>query len=279
MWIYIELIIVFFTTMLGFFALKSIFFSWRRKKGHWRAFRKTARRLSLEVKGGPLPDYDMPNLYGDFRGRKVYVHPAKRKEQNSTVYGVSNAIKLEGDMVVTSPKTTILETYMDTLKVRSLGKEGLKIMSPVKENQKLAGVIFTDKAVEKLKELVDMKGDLFRALIMENGICMFSTYRIPEDEEEIESTLELLADMTECLESEVEGESISNIRFQKVSRGSRMVTVELVLMGVFTLTGILALFTVPVAFSWIALNMGIMLILVSALRIFTIAETRGWLRG
>lgn len=233
--------------------------------------------MDLEVKDSPLPDYGLPNLYGALRGKEVYVHPVKRKKQKSTVYALSNSINFEGDILITSPKTTDLEADLSTFNLPLLEREGLEVRSKMISNRKLVEKIFTEKEVEMLIKLVEKKGDVFRAFIIEPGICMFSTYWIPENVDKIKTTLNDLADLVESLESNITKDEVDNERFEKIARKNNTVIVETGMMLFFLSTGILFVISVPVAFSWIGLNLGAILILISLLRIYFIAQTRGWL--
>ncbi len=276
MWLRIELVVVTISIIVGFFIIMNIHNAWKYRRDYWYVFRKTAKKLEMEVKEGPMAEYGLPNLYGKLGGKEVYVHPVKRKKQENAVFAVSNSIMFEGDIVITSPETTELKADISTIKVPSFEREGLEVKSNIRSNRELVDKLFTEKEVDMLKKLVKKKGYVFRALIIEPGICMFSTYKIPKDADDIQNTLNSLVKLVKGLESNTTKEEVYNKRFQKVSRRNNMIVLEMGMMLFFLSTGTIMIISVPGAFSWIALNIGIILILISILRIFFIAQTRGW---
>lgn len=280
-WPWIELILVMLVLVFGLLSLLKIYSTGRDRKEVWSVFHQVAKDMDLEIKDGPPTGYGYPDLYGTVQGREVYVHPVEGKGKNhgSTVYGVRNKIDFKGDIIVTSPETTIIEDEVSVLDVPSLSKKGLEIRSDIRSNQGLARKLFNDKTVRKLKRMIDEEGDDFRALIIEPGVCMFSTHEVPKDtsviEERIVDTVELV-DRLEGNSPSIKAK-VSSERFDRIATKYHASLFDLAMMiGVFLL-GFYLLLSIPMGFSWIFLNLGAMLVLVSLTRISILITTRNWL--
>jgi|GEM_PF-4615357 len=277
MWPWIEIIIVMLILVLGLFTLKRIYTSGKKQKRIWRIFKEASEELGLEVKDGPVTDYGYPKLFGRYKGRLVYVHPTERKKQQSTVYAVQNALTFDGDVVITSPETTTLKNDINKLSVPSIQEKGLEIRSDERSNQVLANDIFSRGAVDRLKDLINKQAENFRAFILESGVCMFSKYKLPDDIDEIEETLEDVIKLADEIETNSDTFEVVNPRFKRISKKSRAVVFDIGMMIVSLMIGIVLILSSPLFFSWISINLGAMMILLSGVRISFILHAREWI--
>lgn len=261
----------------GIIVLVSNTRSWRNKRGYWINFRSAAAVLGLQVKEGPITDYGLPNLYGELDEREVYVHPTIRKKKRTTVFAVECNIPITEDILVLSPRTTRLETDVPQIKVPAVEDLGMEIRSVSEYNKKIADRLFSEKSSSMMANLVDMAGDDFRALIFEPGICMFSTFHIHSDKNDIISTLEYLVELVKELESHTDIKEMDNDRFRNLDSKSHALRIELSMMALFLITGIITMIFTFMDHSSVAFSLGVVLITIPTVRIYFLAETRGWI--
>ncbi|MFW5898349.1 MAG: hypothetical protein ACOCT7_00680 [Candidatus Saliniplasma sp.] len=279
----LEILGVLVIAVLGFLGLMKIVYSMRARKDIWIFYKKLSKKLGLELREGHGGNYGMPDLYGKINDRKVYVHPVrgKKKAPPKTVYAAEIDLKLDEKVIISSPETSEVEEDLPKVEIPQLERYDLEAFTESQRDRSSVKKLITKKAASKLNGLLKKNGDMFRALIIESGLVMFSTYGIDMDEQKLKYNLgevEKLAIIFE--ESEEEGpRKVKNERLEAIEKKSRLVYMEFGFMSLLTVLGLYLVYTSIFGLSFFFINMGIVLFMIAGARMVSILNTRGWLRS
>lgn len=267
-------------SILGGLGLMKVFISGKSRNEVWSLYEELSDEMELQRSEGSTANYGLPDLSGEKEGRKIYIHPVrgKKKQPPKTIYGVEHDFTVEGDIIVTSPETSSLEKELPELDIPSLKKYDYQVVTENHKNEDMANKIFSRKAASKLNRMISRAGDDFRALIIESGLVMFSTYGIKDDGEQIKERSSDLIDLVEEMEesSGIEGGTPSNERIEKIAEKSRTVYLEVGMMGALLAVSAYLFINVMSNFSIFFLSLAIIMALIAGTRLGSIMWTRGW---
>lgn len=272
--------------VLGFLALIKIFRSAKARKQVWDAFKDVEENSELERREGLSTSYGMPDLVGEIEGRKVYIHPVRSRRgkgarPSKTIYAVESGIDLDENIIISSPETTEQDENLASLDVPKLERYGLKVDTERHDNQEVVDNLITKDVANKINRIVVKNGDDFRALILEPGIVMFSTFNIEIDREKMKENLEDTVKLVESMEKDYPDleEDLKNERIIELKNVSRTVYLDMAIMLGVVGASSYVLYTSLIDFSFLFMNFGIMLFLLGTSRLGSIVYTRGWLKG
>jgi len=282
----IDLVGSFVLAVLGFLALIKVIRSARARKQVWDAFKDHDEHSALERREGLSVSYGMPDLVGEIEERMVYIHPVRAKKGKhprpaKTIYAVESGIDVNENLIISSPETTDQDVNLAELDVPKLERYGLKVDTERYDNQEMMNKLVTDEVANKINRMVVKNKNDFRALILEPGIVMFSTFKIDVDREQMKEKMDDLVKLVESMEKNCSGldHGLTNKRLEELNKVSRTVYADiLVMVGVIAASIYIILDSLK-GMSFIFLNLGIVLSLLAGTRLASIVYTRGWLES
>lgn len=284
----LELIGSFIVIILGFLGLIRILWGRKEKKKIWGSYRDLSDDAELELREGSGMSYSLPDLYGEMEGRKVYVHPGKgnKKKRPKTTYAVETKIPMDGSIIISSPETSEVEEGHPSIDVPNIEKYDLAVNTESIENESIVKNLLSKKVSSKINHLASANKDDFRGLVLEPGLAMFSNFGIKRDIEKIKDTIGDVVELVDEMEkssSEIK-DSLQNERLRKFSEKSKTVYLELSIMSAvlafsiyLTYTSLMDMLNPSADFSIFFLNLGIVTMLISGSRLFSLASLRDWL--
>ncbi len=279
----LEIFGVLVVAILGFLGLMKIVYSMRAGRKIWDFYKEQAKELGLDLREGHGGNYGMPDLYGEKDDRRMYVHPVKGKKKKppKTVYAVETGIKLDEKVIITSPETSEIEEDLPTLDLSYLKKYDLDVAIESQMDKSLAKSLISKKVAGELNKLLQKNSDSFRGLIFESGLVMFTTYGIDLDKVLLNQNLDAMVKIVGHMENNVEKDlqSLRNERLEAIEKKSRLVYMEFGFMSIIFILGLYLAYTSVYALSFFYINLGIVVAMISGARVFSILNTRGWLRN
>ena len=279
----LEIFGVLVVAILGFLGLMKIVYSMRARKDIWKFYKEVSKKLDIAIKEGHGGNYGMPDLYGKIKDRKVYVHPVrgKKKAPPKTVYASEVALKSDEKIIITSPETSEIEEELPTLEVPQLKKYDLEVVVESQGDASLVKQIMTKKTASKLNALLKKNGDKFRALMIESGLVMLSTYGIEMDQKQLKYNISETAKLADLFEENLDKkfEKIRNERLEAIEKESKLVYMEFGFMSFLIILGLYLIYTSILDLSFFFINLGIVVFMVAGARWISILNTRGWLRS
>ncbi len=237
----------------------------------WNTYNKISEKTGLKTKGSLNLLSNWPNLFGRIDDKRVYVHPdkGKRKYPSKTIFAVENKIDISTDLIIGISDTDFPEETHE-LDINNINKYNYSIYAKGEIDEDVVKKIFSGEVGRKIKNLVERNEENFRAIILEPGLAMLSTFEIDLDEEKASENIEALYDIVYEIERNAPklNEHLENPRIIQLSKGSRSglfkALIPLVLFGI---SGYL-INQVMQDFSLIFLNAAVILILVGILKLF-----------
>lgn len=276
----------FVLAVLGFLALIKIIKSARARKQVWDAFKDFEENSELKRREGLSVSYGMPDIVGNVDDRKVYIHPVRSKKGKKpmpakTIYAVESDIDVNKNVIISSPETTEQDPDLAKLEIPKLKRYGLKVHTERYDNQKAVEQMVSKDVANKINRLVVKHGDDFRALILEPGIVMFSTFKIDIDPEQMKEKLREIIKLVESMEDRhpESEESIQNERLEEVEKTSKTVYADMVIMTLVIAASIYIIYDSLKGMSFIFMNLGMVLSFLAGARLISIVYTRGWLES
>ncbi len=276
----------FVLAVLGFLALIKIIKSARARKQVWDAFKEFEDESELDRREGLSISYGVPDIVGYIDDRKVYIHPVRSKKGKKprpakTIYAIESNIDVNKNVIISSPETTEQNPDLAELEVPTLKRYGLKVNTERYDNHKAVEHMVSKDVATMINRLFVKHGDDFRALILEPGIVMFSTFKIDIDTEQMKEklydTIKLVESMEDNLpESE---ESIQNERLEELEKTSKTVYADMVIMTLVIAASIYIIYDSLKGMSFLFVNLGMILSLLAGARLTSIVYTRGWLKS
>ncbi len=268
----------------GFLALMKIIVSMRARKEVWDIFKKMEERGDFQRREGTKTGYGMPDLVGKTAGREIYVHPVrsmggKKPRPSKTVYAVESKLNIDEDIIIFSPDTSEMDEKLPILDAPRLEKYGYNVASERHKNQGIVDKLLNKEVANRVNRLIVKNGDRFRAVIIESGLVMFSTFKIENRSEKMKENIDGLVELVELMEdnyTDLEDEQ-DNERLKVVRKKSNFVYVDLALMGAVSALAIYIIYYHMIDLSFFFVNLGVVLFMISALRAYSISHTRGWL--
>lgn len=271
-----ELIIVLVSAILGFVIIMRTWLSYRYQKELWSVFNKVAEKFGLDVKHSSTITSNYPDIYGTIDDRKIYMHPAKRKRGRKsrpakTVFGVEHGIRVEEAIIVTRPSTKTKKEELLDLEVDKLTKYKLKIKSDSKLNENLLNDMVDNTVARKINKIIEESGDNFRALIIEPGLLMFSTFGFQQEEDVINEYIEELYEIAYKMEENLgEVEDVHNERFGQLDERNYALPLKFIIDITLALVGIYMILSSLSDMSFIYINIGVVILSVAAVMLFTL---------
>ncbi|MGM0405835.1 MAG: hypothetical protein ACQEQM_06820 [Thermoplasmatota archaeon] len=279
----LEIFGVLVVAILGFLGLMKIVYSMRARKDIWKFYKRMSKKLDITIKEGHGGNYGMPDLYGEINDRKVYVHPVrgKKKAPPKTVYASEIALRSDEKIIITSPETSEIEEELPKLDIPQFKRYDLEVVVESQNDESVAKKILTKKTASKLNALLKKNGDKFRALIIESGLVMLSTYGIEMDQKQLNYNISETAKLADLFEENIDkkSENIRNERFEAIEKESKLVYMEFGLMSFLLILGLYLVYTSILDLSFFFINLGIVVVMISGARFVSILNTRGWLRS
>ncbi len=266
--------------VIGFLGIIKMMATYRKRKGLWSTFKDTAEELGLVRKEGGLSGYGLPDIFGEMEGRQVYVHPVLKKrgkesEPGKTIYAVEHELEVHGPIVISSPETSSMEEDLYEMDVPSLNKKDYEVRTENHQNEEITGSLFSREVTSKISHMVKRNKDNFRAIIIEEGLLMFSTFGVERSGESIKENLEDAFDLVEKMENGASTVSeVKSQRLEKLSEKKPLALPEIGLMAVVSVIAV-SLITASVrGLSYFYMNMGIVVLLVALTRIFVVVNMK-----
>ncbi|MFO7793213.1 MAG: hypothetical protein R6W73_09610 [Candidatus Saliniplasma sp.] len=279
----LEIVGVLVVAILGFLGLMKIVYSMRARKEIWKFYKKVSTKLGIAIKEGHGGNYGMPDLYGKIKDREVYVHPVrgKKKAPPKTVYAAEVDIKTDEKVIISSPETSEIDEDLPKLEILQLKRYDLDVFPESQRDHPLVKKLITKKVASRLNSLLKKNGDSFRALIIESGLVMFSTYGIETDENQFKNNIREVGKLASLFEENLDEkfEIVRNERLEAIEKKSKLVFIEFGFMSFLIILGLYLVYTSIFDLSFFFINLGIVVFMISGARLVSILNTRGWLRS
>lgn len=254
---------LFIIIMTLFFVIRKISY-YRVGKKIWKAYREIAENSDLNLTSSIALLSNWPNLFGSKKDRKLYVHPDKgsRKVEGKTVFGAQTDIDTEGDIIIVEAGDPGPEDT-EELRIPVLNNFNYDIYSNGHMNKSEVEKLFSKSIVGKIDDLVDKNREDFRALILEPGLMMFSTFKITIDKDKAMENISLLSEIAEHMEDNIASDSdklnldFENSRLARLSKGSKADTIKTGAVIVAFAVSAFFIYRVVQDFSFIQLNIGV----------------------
>ncbi len=273
-----EVIIILLSAIMGFLIIMRIWLSYRYQKELWSIFSKVARKFGLKVRHSSTITSNYPDIYGTIDERKVYLHPAKRKRfiksrPAKTVIGLEHGIRVEDNIIITRPSTKTKEEDLLDLEVDKLTKYKLKIKSGSKLNEDLLKDMVDNTVARKINEMIEQSGDNFRAMIIEPGLLMFSTFGFEQDEDVIDDYIEGMYDIAVKMEDNLgEIEDVFSERFAQLDERNFALPLKYVIDITLALVGIYMILRSLESMSFIYINIGLVILAIAVVMLITLTS-------
>ncbi len=273
-----EIIIILLSAVIGFVLIIRTWLGYRYQKELWSIFNKVAEKFGLKVRHSTTILSNYPDIYGTIDDRKVYLHPAKRKRGRKsspakTVFGVEHGIRVEEPIIITKPSTETRKEDLMELEVDKISKYKLKIKGESKLDENRLKDMVDNTVARKINSIIEESGDNFRALIIEPGLLMFSTFGFEQDESVINGYIEGLYEIALKMEDNLgEVEDVYNERFYQLDETNYALPLKYVIDITLALLGIYIIFSSLGEMSFIYINVGIVILAVAAVMLFTLTS-------
>ncbi|MFW6196680.1 MAG: hypothetical protein ACOC5D_05015 [Thermoplasmatota archaeon] len=273
-----EIIIVLLSAVLGFILIIRTLLSNRYQKELWSTFSNVARKFGLNVRNSSTIKSNYPDIYGKIDDRKVYLHPAKKKmgfkpRSAKTVIGLELGARIEESIIITKSSTETKKDDLLELDIDKLEKYKLKVKSESKLNENILKEMIDNSVARKLNNLVKESGDNFRALIIESGLLMFSTYGFQGSEDTINEYIQDLYEITVEMEENLgEIEDIYNDRFAQLEERNYAISFKYIIEISLALVGMILIISSFEGMYFVLLNIGIVILAVALVMIYSLTS-------
>ena len=273
-----EVIIILMSAIFGFLLIMRIWLSYRYQKDLWAIFSKVADKFGLKVIHSSTITSNYPDIYGTIDERKVYLHPAKRKrfiksKPAKTVIGVEHGIRVEDNIIITRPSTKTKEEDLVDLEVDKLTKYKLKIKSGSKLNEDLLNDMVDNTVARKINNIIEESGDNFRAMIIEPGLLMFSTFGFEQDEDLIDEYIQEMYEIALKMEDNIgEVEDVFSERFAQLDERNFALPLKYIIDITLALLGVYMILSSLDSMSFIYINVGIVILTVAMVMLITLTS-------
>ncbi|MEF8832259.1 MAG: hypothetical protein V5A66_01930 [Candidatus Thermoplasmatota archaeon] len=255
----------------GIFYTIRLVNGYRTGRKIWKTYSVISEKTELKTKRSLNLLSDWPNLFGRIDEKRVYVHPdrGKRKYPSKTIFAVESNIDISTEVIISISDTDMPEETHE-LEIKNINKYNYKIYAKDEIDENLVEKLFSGDTARKTKDLIERNKENFRALILEPGLVMFSTFEIDLDEENMSENVEALCDVVDDIEENApkSNEHLENPRMMQLSKGSRSGLfkglIPLVLFGI----GGYLINQVMQDFSLFFLNTAVILVLVGIVKLF-----------
>ncbi len=257
--------------VLGIVYLIRIIYDHRLGKKIWNIYNEISENKNLEVKKSLNLLSDWPNIYGEINGKRVYVHPDRggRKNPAKTIFSVENKIELPSDLIISKSEANQPKDTKE-LEVQNLKKYNLDIYSKREIDKEQVKDLFSNEVVKKINKLIERNEEDFRAVILQSGLAMFSTFKINLDEENILNNIEKFSDIVTDMEENTSkiNEHLKSPRMIKISEGTKSSYIKgLIPLLLFIVTGYI-LYQAMQDFSLLFLNAAIVIGVVGMVKLY-----------
>lgn len=273
-----EIIIVLLSAVLGFIIIIRTLLTNKYQKELWSTFSNVARKFRLNVRNSSTIKSNYPDIYGKIDDRKVYLHPAKKKRgfkprPAKTVIGLELGAGIEESIIITKSSTETKKDDLLELDIDKLEKYKLKVKSESKLNENILKEMIDNSVARKLNNLIEESGDNFRALIIESGLLMFSTYGFQGSEDTINEYIQDLYEITVEMEENLgEIEDIYNERFAQLEERNYAIYFKYIIEISLALVGIILIISSFEGMYFVLLNIGIVILAVALVMIYSLTS-------
>ncbi len=274
--LWIEILGSFLIIIFGLFYLLRIIYSHKAGRKIWDIYSEITEKTSLEVKKSLNILSDWPNLHGEIDGKEIYVHPnrGKRRSPSKTIFAVETDIGLSEDIIITTSDTEVPEDSND-LDAQNLESYKYEVYSEGKYGDQFTEDLFSKKVSRDIHNLIKSNEENFRALILEDGLAMYSTFGIERDEKNISKNLKKLAEVVKGMDKNISeaDEGVKSQRLIRMKEGTGSTAVK----GIFPilLFGIAAylFFQLINGFSFLFLNAAVLLAVIGSVKLYVLVYT------
>ncbi|MFW5927867.1 MAG: hypothetical protein ACOCSL_01595 [Thermoplasmatota archaeon] len=273
-----EVIIILMSAILGFLFIMRVWLSYRYQRELWSLFSKVAEKFGLKVRHSSTITSNYPDIYGTIDERKVYLHPAKRKRFRKsrpakTVIGVEHGVRVEDNIIITRPSTKTKEEDLVDLELDKLTKYKLKIKSGSKLNEEILNDMVDNTVARKIHNIIEESGDNFRAMIIEPGLLMFSTFGFEQDEDLIDEYIQEMYEIAVKMEDNIgEVEDVFSERFAQLDERNFALPLKYIIDITLALLGVYMIISSLDSMSFIYINVGIVILSVAMVMLITLTS-------
>ncbi len=257
--------------VIGLFYLIRIIYDHKLGKKIWDVYDQVSEEKNLSVKKSLNLISDWPNIFGRIDDRRVYVHPDRggRKDTAKTIIAVENKLDLFGGIIINTPDVGQPKDTQE-LEVKNISKYKLDIYSREDVDEERINDLISSDASRKINDLIESNRDDFRALIIEPGISMFSTFKIEMDSEKISKNLDELLEIVEFLEASKDhlSEEVESLRMTHLSEGAKHSHVKALLPILFLGIGSYLIYRLMHGFSFFFMITGTVLVLLGVTKLY-----------
>lgn len=241
----------------------------------WESYLEVSKKIDLEVKRSLNLLSNWPNLYGEKDERRVYIHPDKRKKRkgvpSKTIFAVENDIDLTGDVIIGPSDIPVPEDSYE-LDIQNLTKYKYKVYSRSKVDEDVVEDLFSKSVSRKIHRFIEANEENFRAIILEPGLAMFSSFGVLLNEENISEHTEGFLEIVEDIEKSAPdlNENLENPRVSKISKGTKSNYIKAVFPVILLAISSFTMYRMLPGFSFFLFNVSIVALLIAVFKFFVL---------
>jgi len=263
----------------------------RKKEGSklWKIYNEVSRELGLIEKEESTMGYGLPDIVGKIKGRRVFIHPIVGKGAGGlakTAFAVEHKIRLDKKVMISSTQISplLLGKLRYPINMNNLSgySPNYLVTSQAKTNQNIMNKLFTTNISNSFNSMASRDPKKFLSLILESGIAIFYTLGWEEEKELLKNTLLTLVELVEQMEKNapILDPNIDNRLFKYTTKKTYSKTIDVAMSIFITILGIIILGIIIITFSDIQsavllLNIGIVVILMGATRVYAATKMKG----
>ncbi|MBS3817063.1 MAG: hypothetical protein KGY76_05830 [Candidatus Thermoplasmatota archaeon] len=272
---WIELLGSFFIIVGGAMYLVRLVYKHKESRKIWESYLEVSKKIDLEVKRSLNLLSNWPNLYGEKDERRVYIHPDKRKKRkgvpSKTIFAVENDIDLTGDVIIGPSDIPVPEDSYE-LDIQNLTKYKYKVYSRSKVDEDVVEDLFSKSVSRKIHRFIEANEENFRAIILEPGLAMFSSFGVLLNEENISEHTEGFLEIVEDIEKSAPdlNENLENPRVSKISKGTKSNYIKAVFPVILLAISSFTMYRMLPGFSFFLFNVSIVALLIAVFKFFVL---------
>ena len=256
----------------------------RKKEGEklWAVYGEVAKELGLAEREEVMAGYGFPDVVGEIKGRKTFIHPIVGKGGGGlpkTAFAVEHKIKFNGKIMITTtkPLKMVPRSFRHKLTLANpYGKDWAFLVSgQSKEDIKVVAELFSGDALGLLSKIVHRNHEDFLYFFLESGIAILYTLDWENDKENLKNNLldtlklvEIMEANAPYLDPKIKSELFVRAEGKSLSKARDMfLSATLIPLGV-----IILVFLAPtVSDIWsmaVVVSIGLLVILIGTTRIY-----------
>lgn len=233
---WLEILGFFILIVVGIIYLTRIIYNYKIGKKIWKVYTEIAEEIDLEVKKSLNVLSSWPNLFGELRGKRTYVHPDRgsRKSPAKTIFAVENKMELPSDLIINKSDVDQPKDSHE-LGIQSINEHDLNIYTNAKIDEDEVDDLFTGEVGDKINELIQNNPEDFRAVIFESGLAMFSKFKIDLDKDSVSNDIDEFTEIVKDMEKSTSllNEDLDSPRMRKISKGTKSTHIKAIIPLIF----------------------------------------------